>query len=356
MSFETLIIIFLSSLLLILVIIQFFFSNTGSKERIRILLEKQENLEKSIYQIFEEKFDKIDTKFEKSSAENQSNLYQIKEKISIIDRAQQNISGLTENVIDLKNILSNTTKRGKFGEVLLENLISDHLPTKNYEFQKINAEKIQEIERSKLSKHIVSAKKEVIDLIKKLRDKNVNGEDTRIIGKRLKEIETEHLTQKKSEKSISWKPKVGDFVKIKSLNSTGQIVDLDKKAGFYEIKCGSFRSTLSVNDFEGINGEKPNFKRSKIEIKSTREDFSFSKIRTSKNTIDVRGLRVHEAEIIIEEKIRKFHGPLWIVHGIGTGKLKKGLRNWLSGLNYVDKIEDAANNEGGPGCSIAWIK
>ena len=36
----------------------------------------------------------------------------------------------------------------------------------------------------------------MIDLIKKLRDKNVNGEDTRIIGKRLKEIETEHLTQK----------------------------------------------------------------------------------------------------------------------------------------------------------------
>ena len=67
-------------------------------------------------------------------------------------------------------------------------------------------------------------------------------------------------------------------------------------------------------------------------------------------------MRVHEAEIIIEEKIRKFHGPLWIVHGIGTGKLKKGLRIWLSGLNYVDKVEDAANNEGGAGFSIAWIK
>ena len=136
MSSEILIIIFLSSLLLILVIIQFFFSNVGSKERIKILLEKQENLEKSIYQIFEEKFEKIDVKFQKNSAENSSNLYQIKEKISIIDRAQQNISGLTENVIDLKNILSNTSKRGKFGEILLENLISDHLPTKNYEFQK----------------------------------------------------------------------------------------------------------------------------------------------------------------------------------------------------------------------------
>ncbi len=267
-----------------------------------------------------------------------------------VDNINSIIKGLEEERIKQQNSAEAAAELIARTEILHDEL------KRNYEYQKINAEKIQEIERSKLSKHIISAKKEVIDLIKKLRDKNVNGEDTRIIGKRLKEIETEHLTQKKSEKSISWNPQVGDFVKIKSLNSTGQIVDLDKKGGFYEIKCGSFRSTLSVNDFEGINGEKPNFKRSKIEIKSTREDFSFSKIRTSKNTIDVRGLRVHEAEIIIEEKIRKFHGPIWIVHGIGTGKLKKGLRNWLSGLNYVDKIEDAANNEGGPGCSIAWIK
>ncbi len=267
-----------------------------------------------------------------------------------IDNINSIIKGLEEERIKQQNSAEAAAELIARTEILHDEL------KRNYEYQKINAEKIQEIERSKLSKYIVSAKKEVIDLIKKLRDKNVNGEDTRIIGKRLKEIEKEHLTQKKFEKSISWNPQVGDFVKIKSLNSMGQIVDLDKKGGFYEVKCGSFRSTLSVNDFEGINGEKPNFKRSKIEIKSTKENFSFSKIRTSKNTIDVRGLRVHEAEIIIEEKIRKFHGPLWIVHGIGTGKLKKGLRNWLSGLNYVDKIEDADNNEGGPGCSIAWIK
>jgi len=267
-----------------------------------------------------------------------------------VDNINSIIKGLEEERIKQQNSAEEAAELIARTEILHDEL------KKNYEYQKINAEKIQEIERYKLSKHIVDAKKEVIDLIKKLRDQNVNGEDTRIIGERLKEIEKEHLTQKKFEKTITWNPKVGDFVKIKSLNSTGQILDLDKKGGFYEVKCGSFRSTLSVNDFEGINGEKPNLKNSKIEIKSSREDFSFSKIRTSKNTIDVRGLRVHEAEIIIEEKIRKFHGPLWIVHGIGTGKLKKGLRKWLSGLNYVENIEDAANNEGGPGCSIAWIK
>ena len=267
-----------------------------------------------------------------------------------VDNINSIIKGLEEERIKQQNSAEAAAELIARTEILHDEL------KRNYEFQKLNAEKIQEIERYKLSKHILSAKQEVIDLIKKLRDQNVNGEDTRIIGKRLKEIETEHLTPKKVNKSISWNPKVGDFVKIKSLNSTGQIVDLDNKGGFYEVKCGSFRSTLTINDFEGINGEKPNFRKSKIEIHSSREDFSFSKIRTNKNSIDVRGLRVHEAEIVIEEKLRKFHGPLWIIHGIGTGKLKKGVRAWLSGLNYVDKIEDAANNEGGAGCSIAWIK
>ena len=266
-----------------------------------------------------------------------------------------------ENINNIiKGLEEEKIKQQKSAEAAAEliartEILHDQLK-ENYEFQKLNAEKIQENERYKLSKHIISAKKEVINLIKKLRDKNADGDDSRLIGNRLKAIEQEHLSHKNIEKAISWNPQVGDFIKIKSLNSIGQITDLDKKGEFFEVTCGSFRSTLTLNDFEGINGEKPNLKTTKIEINSSREDFSFSKIRTSKNTIDVRGLRVHEAEVIIEDKIRKFHGPLWIVHGIGTGKLKKGLRTWLSGLNYVDKIEDAATNEGGPGCSIAWIK
>ena len=58
-----------------------------------------------------------------------------------------------------------------------------------------------------------------------------------------------------------------------------------------------------------------------------RTDFTFSKVRTSKNTIDVRGLRVHEAEIIIEEKMRKvkdFH-------------LKNSLSNFLKAYNDRNK-------------------
>ena len=132
-----LVIIFLfSTIVIVWLLFQFFFSNSNTKERIKVLMEKQENLETSIHSLIEKNFEKIDTKFDKSSSENKNNLFQIQERISLIDRAQQNINHLTENVVDLKNILSNTSKRGRFGEILLENLIKDTLPKEYYDFQK----------------------------------------------------------------------------------------------------------------------------------------------------------------------------------------------------------------------------
>ncbi len=121
---------------LIIIFLQFFISNNNTKERIKILLEKQSVIEKSISELIIRHFDKMDSKFDKSSLENVNNLSQIREKMSLIDRAQQNISSLTENVVDLKNFLSNTTQRGRFGEILLENLVKDYLPKNHYEFQR----------------------------------------------------------------------------------------------------------------------------------------------------------------------------------------------------------------------------
>ena len=136
MNFE--IIILTSTLLVVLILFlgKIITNNSLSKERLRVLIEKQEGLEKSLHNILERSFEKIDYKVEKTSNENSSNLQKIREKIALIDRAQQNISGLTENVIDLKNILSNTSQRGRFGEIILENLVKDYLPKENYSFQK----------------------------------------------------------------------------------------------------------------------------------------------------------------------------------------------------------------------------
>ena len=228
---------------------------------------------------------------------------------------------------------------------------------RNYEFQKSNALEIQAVEKEKLTKSIKKAKVEVIKLIEKLKNKNATGEDSRTIGIRLKEIENEFLLEEEIiEEDSSWQPKLGEMIRIKSLNSHGKVIALDERSNSFKVNCGSFNSILPASDIEGINGEQPHIPQSKVFVNSSKDNYSYSKVRTSKNTIDVRGLRVHEAEIVIEDKIRRHHGPLWIIHGIGTGKLKKGIKSWLLKLDYVEKIEDSSSSEGGPGCSIAWIK
>jgi DNA mismatch repair protein MutS2 len=70
----------------------------------------------------------------------------------------------------------------------------------------------------------------------------------------------------------------------------------------------------------------------------------------------VRGLRVHEAEAQLEERLRQANGPVWVIHGIGTGKLKGGLRAWLATVPYVERVSDAEQGDGGPGCSVVWVK
>ena len=63
MSLEYIVIIFLFSILFLLLFFQFFFSNSGSKERLKFIIEKQERLEKSLSEMIEKNFKVIDSKF-----------------------------------------------------------------------------------------------------------------------------------------------------------------------------------------------------------------------------------------------------------------------------------------------------
>ena len=62
-------------------------------------------------------------------------LSQLKERMAIIDHAQNNITQLSNEVTGLRNVLDNKQARGTFGELRLETLIQDALPPDAYKFQ-----------------------------------------------------------------------------------------------------------------------------------------------------------------------------------------------------------------------------
>ena len=69
------------------------------------------------------------------SQSTQKSLMEMHARLAVIDRAQENINSLSNQVTDLQNILSNKQLRGAFGEVQLENIVKDALPQNAYQFQ-----------------------------------------------------------------------------------------------------------------------------------------------------------------------------------------------------------------------------
>ena len=49
-------------------------------------------------------------------------------------------------------------------------------------------------------------------------------------------------------------------------------------------------------------------------------------------------------------------GTLWVIHGHGSGALRKRVRELLREEPLVTKMEDAPQHEGGSGVTCAYLK
>ena len=70
-----------------------------------------------------------------SSKQTTTSLTQLQERLAAIDKAQDNITKLSGDVLSLQDILSNKQTRGNFGEIQLHDIVSKALPTDSYSLQ-----------------------------------------------------------------------------------------------------------------------------------------------------------------------------------------------------------------------------
>jgi DNA mismatch repair protein MutS2 len=231
--------------------------------------------------------------------------------------------------------------------------------------QKEQSAELQELRRQELERSIRSGQGEVRRLIRRLRQAGraepaEAGEAARQVGQRLRKLEEAHRPTPERREHQGWLPKVGDRVRVLSLGKAGEVLALSDDGRELTVRCGVMRLTLELTAIEGLHGEKatpPEPRQPVVAIRSRRNPASRGpEVRTERNTVDVRGLRVHEAEAAVEERLRGANGPVWVIHGIGTGKLKRGLRAWLETVPYVERVSDAEQGDGGPGCSVIWVK
>ncbi|MEM6308609.1 MAG: DNA recombination protein RmuC [Pseudomonadota bacterium] len=70
-----------------------------------------------------------------SSKQTATSLTALQERLAAIDKAQDNITKLSGDVLSLQDILSNKQTRGAFGEIQLQDIVSKALPSDAYAWQ-----------------------------------------------------------------------------------------------------------------------------------------------------------------------------------------------------------------------------
>ncbi|SMF07682.1 DNA recombination protein RmuC [Tistlia consotensis] len=78
---------------------------------------------------------KVGDRLQEGAQAQGTTLGELRERLAVIDKAQQNITQLSTQVVGLQDILSNKQARGAFGEVQLHDLVTSILPPSAYAFQ-----------------------------------------------------------------------------------------------------------------------------------------------------------------------------------------------------------------------------
>src|ERR1043166_3652303 len=99
------------------------------------LQAQERNLSRAVEDRLSDLNKRMGDKLQESTEKAGKSLSDLASRLAIIDRAQANIMELSGQVVGLQNILSNKQARGAFGEIQLQDLVTEALAPDSYEFQ-----------------------------------------------------------------------------------------------------------------------------------------------------------------------------------------------------------------------------
>lgn len=149
--------------------------------------------------------------------------------------------------------------------------------------------------------------------------------------------------------------KIGDIVIVKSLGGEGEVLSLPNKSGSVEISTGLIKIRVKLDNLRLTN-------KSKMKQNSTRiVKPSISRAEaTVAQSCDLRGKTVEEALLdldqFIDSAVMSGLGEITVIHGKGTGALRKAVTEHLRHHSSVRTSRLGVYGEGENGVTIVSIK
>lgn len=284
-------------------------------------------------------------------------------KPEIIDSAQNRMGGFSEDINQTIAGLERERKRQEdraqeAAELLAQaerfyKEVSDRAAQLQAREQELKQNQEKEINDA-----IATAKGEIAQVIRQLQQGKSTAQDAQKATESLNRIAERQRPKSPPKPKPSYKPQIGEIVRIPRLGQTAEVLDVSEDGDNITARFGIMKMTLPVSDIESLDGQKVEPPPKAKTTPPPPPPKTRSNVRTSQNTLDIRGSRVANAEPEIEAAINNAlaSGTLWIIHGKGTGRLREGVQEFLQRHPQVERFELAPQNEGGSGVTVAYLR
>ena len=156
-------------------------------------------------------------------------------------------------------------------------------------------------------------------------------------------------------------------MRLATLGSEGEVVSV--KGEKVVVQLGTVRTTVALADLRAT--KEPARVKVKSQAAAPMKQWDSSEaakhfgaealavVPGVDNSVDVRGERAEDAvrmmELMLDEAMRRDREVVVIIHGHGSGALKKAVREQLAALAFVRKLRPGLPTEGGEGVTVAWL-
>ena len=222
-------------------------------------------------------------------------------------------------------------------------------------YEKIEKEKKDILKKVKAEgdAYLAGINKKIEKVIKDLRDTNATKETIKESKKIIEEVKTEVkniVVEKKEPISVKKDFVVGDFVGINNSSTVGKIIEINKQKCKATILSGTIKLQVKLDElFE-----------TKERSKSEATTYNSYTIPRANYRLDIRGEKPEVAEFEIIKFLDKAYQSslerVEVLHGKGTGTLKKTVWDILKKHEKVKNHYFAQIEFGGEGITIVELK
>lgn len=231
-------------------------------------------------------------------------------------------------------------------------------------FYKSQSEKLErEIEQRKqqalaeTDSLLETTRTELERLVAEIRKSQAGGDEVKSAHRFIRETTdvAEKLRRrigKKSENKVRLDQfSVNDRVRIVPLDKEGEITELvgENRA---RVQVGPMSTVVRIRDLEKLEGEG--------KVRATRQTAKTPSIDDINREIHLRGMTVDEAtealDRFLDQAVLAGLPQVYVVHGKGTGALRRGLTEYLKNHPEVESLTLGNWNEGGAGVTVVKLK